>query len=313
MSKIEQIAIIGTQRKKKIAKKLEKDLKKWNNLILQAVKKNYPIFELSNRLKKKLHDVLDRHYQRVFRWFSNTKLFKSNAADFERDLSKRIEDFLHDTGLEHEDFIINNTNDLIQISIKKAQKISEEEGITDQKELLLLMLLFLKRKLSAKTVVIGITETNWSAEAVKALQTKTVKNEILKIIEEIKTFIAVGGNEIAMHKAKYAKDISNYSNSNIVKKVSNIAIESVNIVQTNPKKSALLLSNATLLLTNVKKTWLTMGDNRVRKIHKVANGQTVLDTLPFKVDKELLMYPGDGSLGASLKNLIGCRCWAAYL
>lgn len=63
-----------------------------------------------------------------------------------------------------------------------------------------------------------------------------------------------------------------------------------------------------LALKLLEKTWVTMGDKKVRPWHKQANYQTVLIGEPFIVHGESLMYPGDMSLGASLKNVSGCRC-----
>jgi len=56
------------------------------------------------------------------------------------------------------------------------------------------------------------------------------------------------------------------------------------------------------------KTWVSMGDDRVRPAHLDADGQVRPVEEPFIVDGEELMEPGDTSLGASLENVINCRC-----
>jgi hypothetical protein len=58
----------------------------------------------------------------------------------------------------------------------------------------------------------------------------------------------------------------------------------------------------------LKKTWVTMGDAKVRAWHKAANFQTVPVNEPFIVDGESLMRPGDTSMGASMRNIARCRC-----
>lgn len=60
------------------------------------------------------------------------------------------------------------------------------------------------------------------------------------------------------------------------------------------------------------KKWTTVGDIRVRKIHKEANGQVRKLNVPYDVGGEQLMHPGDASLGASLANLANCRCISTY-
>lgn len=64
--------------------------------------------------------------------------------------------------------------------------------------------------------------------------------------------------------------------------------------------------------TVVTKEWWTVGDNLVREPHLVADGQEVPENEPFIVDGEALRFPGDTSLGASLDNVINCRCIAEY-
>ena len=64
--------------------------------------------------------------------------------------------------------------------------------------------------------------------------------------------------------------------------------------------------------SDTRKKWTTVGDKRVRPAHKMANGQTRKLNEPYEVGGELLMHPGDASLGASLGNLANCRCISTY-
>lgn len=67
------------------------------------------------------------------------------------------------------------------------------------------------------------------------------------------------------------------------------------------------------------KVWRSQGDSRVRPAdgtgpfdHLEADGQRIRFDEPFEVSGELLMWPGDISLGASIGNIIRCRCSAIY-
>lgn len=60
------------------------------------------------------------------------------------------------------------------------------------------------------------------------------------------------------------------------------------------------------------KTWITVGDSHVRDEHRAANNQKRDLDDPFMVGGELLQYPRDTSLGASLWNVINCRCSTSY-
>lgn len=58
------------------------------------------------------------------------------------------------------------------------------------------------------------------------------------------------------------------------------------------------------------KTWLTVGDNRVRAAHASAQGQTVPIDQPFQVGGSSLMYPGDPS--GPLRLVARCRCRISF-
>lgn len=56
------------------------------------------------------------------------------------------------------------------------------------------------------------------------------------------------------------------------------------------------------------KEWATQGDQRVRQAHLDADSDIVPANQPFTVGGQFLMYPGDTSLGATVDNVINCRC-----
>lgn len=58
----------------------------------------------------------------------------------------------------------------------------------------------------------------------------------------------------------------------------------------------------------VRKRWSAVKDKRTRFDHGSADGQVVDFDKPFVVGGEKLMFPGDGSMGASAGNLYNCRC-----
>ena len=63
----------------------------------------------------------------------------------------------------------------------------------------------------------------------------------------------------------------------------------------------------------VKKQWLASRDNRVRKDHEEADGQTVPLDEPFMVGGYQLMWPGDPSMGAAAKEIVNCRCAIIFM
>lgn len=61
------------------------------------------------------------------------------------------------------------------------------------------------------------------------------------------------------------------------------------------------------------KQWADIGDGRERVTHAVANGQKVDINEVFTVGGFSLKNPGDGSLGAPLKETANCRCSQIFL
>lgn len=63
---------------------------------------------------------------------------------------------------------------------------------------------------------------------------------------------------------------------------------------------------------SIVKKWITVGDDKVRPAHMAVNGITVGSDEFFIVKNEQLRHPGDRQSGASLENVINCRCTALY-
>ena len=88
-----------------------------------------------------------------------------------------------------------------------------------------------------------------------------------------------------------------------------IAITEVQQVAEATKQiEAVAVENTILLPVPLLKEWRAVLDERTRNTHFVADGQVRLLTVPFDVGGQKLMFPGDTSLGASVGNIINCRC-----
>ncbi len=60
------------------------------------------------------------------------------------------------------------------------------------------------------------------------------------------------------------------------------------------------------------KTWVAILDTKTRRSHAFADGQERAINDPFTVMGQQLKHPGDLSLGATLENVMNCRCSAIY-
>lgn len=62
----------------------------------------------------------------------------------------------------------------------------------------------------------------------------------------------------------------------------------------------------------IYKTWITEKDNKVRHTHKEVDNVKIGIFESFQVGDSLMMFPKDASLGASMKEIAGCRCVTKY-
>lgn len=62
----------------------------------------------------------------------------------------------------------------------------------------------------------------------------------------------------------------------------------------------------------VSKTWITENDDRVRHTHSDIDFETIPVDEPFMVGESQMMFPRDWSMGASVKEIVNCRCSIRY-
>ena len=67
-----------------------------------------------------------------------------------------------------------------------------------------------------------------------------------------------------------------------------------------------------LAMGYTQKTWVTMGDNRVRDSHTIIDGTTIPLDEVFDLEGGDMRFPRDADLGASDDEISGCRCWLEY-
>jgi len=63
----------------------------------------------------------------------------------------------------------------------------------------------------------------------------------------------------------------------------------------------------------VIKVWDAILDGNERETHAEADGQEIPSTDAFRVGDSALLYPGDTTLGAEVKEIVNCRCSSTYV
>lgn len=173
---------------------------------------------------------------------------------------------------------------------------------------------WLANRLKNQRRTVATTESQWVVESGRKFAVVNLTQPIKNGIEEIARLLSIGdtagARKLAREMEKLAKLPLSEGQGNIIRYISDNREELV-----KPAVQARILSNlrdrASKLDVN-KKIWMTFGDGKVRDTHIMTEGQEQPIDKPFILPGGLLQYPGDASLGASLDEIINCRCVALY-
>lgn len=162
-----------------------------------------------------------------------------------------------------------------------------------------------------------ITHINDTAPAQAERILETTQNEFDAIIAAVLVGIAASGKEATPKEE--ARRITQDFNSRIPSRADTIAAFETQSMAEATKKleaNAIAATGATIAGVAISqlmvKEWHTILDDKTRESHVIADGQVRNQGEPFTVGGESLQVPSDSSLGASLKNIINCRCAVSF-
>lgn len=146
---------------------------------------------------------------------------------------------------------------------------------------------------------------------------ETTEKELNKALEDSIVEAAKDGRTLS--RTQLAKEVSDDFDDRIPGRVENInTIETQAMAEDTKMTEAQVVSSNGPIIGGIavaalmKKTWHTILDERTRSSHVAADRQERRMPIPFTVQGQSLMVPGDTSLGASLSNVAGCRCAAEF-
>lgn len=153
------------------------------------------------------------------------------------------------------------------------------------------------------------------SDSLKSISTTTHK-DLKKSVDDLLLAsalenIELTNNQVATRARRRFNDLSNSRLETIGMTETQGAAEGAKNVEANVLNSnnaVFAAAGVSLATSTIQKTWITKMDNRVRAAHVLAEGQKIGLNEAFNVGGELMMYPGDDSLGATLGNIINCRC-----
>ncbi len=161
--------------------------------------------------------------------------------------------------------------------------------------------------LAVSTLAFIETQSRNKAQLITATNNEEIKRAFRKASEDLSE---IEGFEAQVPATVLAAEAIRRFSVNSASRSDMIAVtETQNPAEAQKQNEmqALLFTGAISSFLTIK-TWTSLLDDVVRDDHFEADGQTRNITEAFEVGGELLMRPGDTSLGASAGNVIRCRC-----
>jgi len=154
-----------------------------------------------------------------------------------------------------------------------------------------------------------IQENNARSERQAAFIMQTTQKQLNQSLQNVAMRAATDNVQLTNEEA--ARQVRREFIAQNSNRVDTIAMTETQAVAENTKfQEAAIVSTAVGLLT--VKTWNTILDNFTRPSHVQADQQKRRLGEPFLVQGQLLNRPGDTSLGATVDNVVNCRCSASF-
>lgn len=172
----------------------------------------------------------------------------------------------------------------------------------------------LRNYLKSQRLTIATSDAQWLVETTRNTAVVQIIDPLGNSIEQVANLIDMGDYNAARRLSRQVMKLAKLPISDTQGEVLNYVNDARERLMT-PGVQGEIVSNLrrrAAELGSDEKMWLTMGDGKVRKDHAAASGQRKPIEQPFVVGGYQLQYPGDASLGASLSEIINCRCVTRY-
>lgn len=287
----------------------ESDLEKYFNKVLKDTTDIYsstlsvPNPSIFNEMT---NELLLKHYNRTATIFIEEGT-RAIIKDQGGEVDSRLDEIIVASGIasaflyakqqvaKRSGYITETTRDNIRDSFKKAKDqvnvdISNDSNINQTRATKKYLYDNLKDKFEGRISSIKITETQFMAEKTKLIDAY-VRGRLASNIR---------ASDISPDKIPDDFiELLRIGESTLIK--DSVSMASGNVDYFSPDE-----------FKEMRKSWSAILDDVVRNGHALANGQERYANDPFEVSGELLMIPGDTSFGASIGNVINCRCSALY-
>jgi uncharacterized protein with gpF-like domain len=311
MSSVTQQRITATKDKRKAQKKLERAIVPW----IQDIIASYRIGDESIDIERvaELNLILRKFYNKTSRSVLGYDIREFKQLE-EETLFQRIKKsialqlkVLFPPRASTQATTISGTSSKW---VERTSKLAIENGwgIVEAKRTL-------KNYLINQRLIIAVTESQWTVETIRNTAVIRVQDPLKNTMERLIQLIEEGNINAAKRLSRQVDKLirlpQSVSQGNLIRTISDSRDRLTTPV--NQARTIANLKKRGAELGRKLKKWVTIGDEDVRSSHNSANGQEKELDQPFSLAGGLVQYPGDASLGASLSEIIGCRCVSAYI
>ncbi len=249
---------------------------------------------LESKLKKDLGRFFKKLGNSVKRNFIQSRTI-INADAFQPELRDILEKHYRHVMTQFQGDVINNVKQRLgRIETKQDEEEDATEDATEE-------------ILTAAALLFIINQSKSKAALITSTNNKEIKNAFQKASQQL---TVVEGFEADVPPRVLASDADRRFIRSAKARIDNIAITETQSPAEEQKANEMkaLLFTGAITSFSTKKEWTAILDNVVRDAHFKADGQVRNITEAYEVGGEVLMKPGDTSLGATAKNVARCRC-----
>lgn len=195
-------------------------------------------------------------------------------------------------------------------NVERTTRFSVDEGLTEIEA---------RRQLSnylvSQSMTIAMSEAQWIVETARNISVIEISGPLEAAADKIVILLENGQLQEALNLSKQVKDVLSVPSSVNQGELMNVIIDNTKKVvdPIEDREEIETIKDQAVKAGDKKKRWQTIGDSKVRSSHQAANGQTVDIDKPFQLAGGMVRYPGDGSMGADLSELVNCRCASIYV
>jgi hypothetical protein len=196
--------------------------------------------------------------------------------------------------------------------LKRQIARTTNSELAQRSSLILLILIDQKQNIKRSLNEYIAIQTDKQTKIILKTTQEIIDKTISEVTDELDEALPVGENPTNQEIGKESSIRIENENDNRVGTISEteVSMGSGQGEQTEANILGGMLASEDLGQLIIQKTWLSQLDGVVREAHLIAHGQKQPTSRPFNVGGEQLQYPTDTSLGASMGNIINCRCFS---